>query len=245
MTRITWAIEWNHSLEISGGKKEGEKSQATKLFRKKNRVKRTREGGGKKEKWSVQKMTEKRTKRARQRENRDEDECRPSVHITRINVRWDAEERHGRPTGIGWHLVETLDRLGQASSRPSFGRPSLCPTSFCPRQSLGPDREGTVDWTRGSSCTSVGARLCSVRPWTGPVWSMPLTRTKDGEAPRLGTDVLLSRNAVVELRSGALESVRARWQTLFRASCLPFTPAIGVGWSESTNVPLICTNSEL
>lgn len=37
---------------------------------------------------------------------------------------------------------------------------------------------------------------------------MPLTRTKDGEAPRLGTDVLLSRNAVVELRSGALESVR-------------------------------------
>jgi hypothetical protein len=57
----------------------------------------------------------------------------------------------------------------------------------------------------------------------------------------LGTDVLLSRNAVVELRSGALESVRARWQTLFRASYLPFTPAIGVEWPESTSVPTRAT----
>lgn len=46
-------------------------------------------------------MTEKRTKRVGQRENRDEGGCHPSVHITRINVRRDAKERCGRPTGIG------------------------------------------------------------------------------------------------------------------------------------------------
>lgn len=155
-------------------------------------------------------------------------------------------------TGIGWHLgPETFDRLGRALSPLSLSLSSAAartlaksplppyrPRYPAPASHWAPAEESTFNRTRGPSCASVSARVRSVRPWTGPVWSMPLTRTKDGEAPRLGTDVLLSRNAVVELRSGALESVRARWQTLFRASCLPFTPAIGVGWSEYEIVPL-------
>lgn len=77
-------------------------------------------------------MIEERMKRVGQRENCDEDGCRPSVHITRINVRWDVEERRGRPTGIGWHLAETLDRLGQASSRPPPLRPPFSLPSHFP-----------------------------------------------------------------------------------------------------------------
>lgn len=56
---------------------------------------------------------------------------------------------------------------------------------------------------------------------------MPLTRTKDGGPPRcLGAGVLLSRNAVVELRT--LESVRPMANSFSCSVPLPLAFAIGV-----------------
>lgn len=130
---------------------------------------------------------------------------------------------------------ETLDRLGVEHHLPLLAAllpsPPRAGPAILPPPVIGP-RSRRYRRPDSGPLVRLRSSSCSLRPWTGPVWSMPLTRTKDGEAPRLGTDVLLSRNAVVELQSGALESVRARWQTLFRASCLPFTPAIGVDRSE-------------
>lgn len=124
-------------------------------------------------------------------------------------------------------------------------RPSFAPRHSAPASHWAPTEKVPstgLGVPRAPPSTLVRTRFDLERALYGLChWHGPRT----GRPPRLGTDVLLSRNAVVELRSGALESVRARWQTLFRASCLPFTPAIGVGWSESTNVSLICTNCEL
>lgn len=94
------------------------------------------------------------------------------------------ERRRGKPTGIGWHLAETLDRSGGASSSSFSHSPALAaPTAppSCPRQSLGPGREGTVDRTRGLSCASVRARarfdleraLYGLCHWHGPRTGRP------------------------------------------------------------------------
>ena len=151
---------------------------------------------------------ERETMRARGATDREENAG--SVCITRINVRYDEvgpvwrngacsdrkdegpedERRREKsrkweralrgPTGIGWHSVGP----GVSLRRPR--RRLRCGIVGCwkSREALRGLCRRNKQSARSSSCERpLGSlRRLSARPWTGPVWSMPLTRTKDAAA---------------------------------------------------------------
>lgn len=87
---------------------------------------------------------------------------------------------------------------------------------LCAERRAQSGRSGSARAARSVSFVDCRARA---RPWTGPVWSMPLTRTKDAPGYHhhrhyklyIYPQVLLSRNAVVELALGSVQ----RWQNIF------------------------------
>ena len=201
---------------------------------------------------------ERETMRARGATDREENAG--SVCITRINVRYDEvgpvwrngacsdrkdegpedERRREKsrkweralrgPTGIGWHSVGP----GVSLRRPR--RRLRCGIVGCwkSREALRGLCRRNKQSARSSSCERpLGSlRRLSARPWTGPVWSMPLTRTKDAAA------TFASAAAPPPSFSLSLSLFLASLRAFYSASLLSLVPPIkaerGVPPEEAT-----------